>query len=293
MITYCQRNGCPSATAHNQRGFTLVELSIVLVIIGLIVGGVLVGRDMIQAAQLRDVVKQIEYYNTAVMTFKIKYSCLPGDCPKATQFFGMKTAAGACTTGEDDAATADGTTCNGNGDGYINLNGDDEVGTYDNDEPSWFWQQLGDAKLIDGNYCGAVDEYDQDPPTPGCIDYPHIKNFEPAEWVVSAQACGIPDGQLNCNGAPNNMYSIDVGGQSAPNPIFTPAQAFYLDSKMDDGFPGTGNVETGDIGVWPGFDPTTYVPGPGNCESSYYYNTATYVVADPTVSCWLLIKAPF
>lgn len=44
----------------NQSGFTLIELSIVLVIIGLIVGGVLVGRDLIKAAEVRAQVSQIE-----------------------------------------------------------------------------------------------------------------------------------------------------------------------------------------------------------------------------------------
>jgi prepilin-type N-terminal cleavage/methylation domain-containing protein len=61
-------------------GFTLIELSIVLVIIGLIVGGVLVGQDLIKAAQLRAVLTEIDKFNTAANTFLGKYDCLPGDC---------------------------------------------------------------------------------------------------------------------------------------------------------------------------------------------------------------------
>ena len=56
-------------TKHEE-GFTLLELSIVLVIIGLIVGGVLVGQDMIKGAQIRATVAQLEKYNTAVNTFR-------------------------------------------------------------------------------------------------------------------------------------------------------------------------------------------------------------------------------
>src|ERR1019366_6843373 len=67
-------------------GFTLIEMSIVLVIIGLIVGSVLVGRDLIRAAELRSVISEVEKYKTAVMTFKGKYDCLPGDCANATTF---------------------------------------------------------------------------------------------------------------------------------------------------------------------------------------------------------------
>src|ERR1035438_2217859 len=60
--------------------FTLIELSIVLVIIGLIVGGVLVGQNLIAAAGVRATISQIEKYNTAVNTFRTKYNNqLPGD----------------------------------------------------------------------------------------------------------------------------------------------------------------------------------------------------------------------
>jgi prepilin-type N-terminal cleavage/methylation domain-containing protein len=52
-------------TGAKQRGFTLIEMSIVLVVIGLIVGGVLVGRDLIRAAGVRATVTQIEKYSTA------------------------------------------------------------------------------------------------------------------------------------------------------------------------------------------------------------------------------------
>src|ERR1700733_13057310 len=75
--------------AYNQRGgFTLIELSIVLVIIGLIVGGILVGQTMIGAATVRAQITQIEKYNQAANTFYGKYGALPGDItPQAvTQF---------------------------------------------------------------------------------------------------------------------------------------------------------------------------------------------------------------
>ena len=72
----------------SQQGFTLIELSIVLVIIGLIVGGILVGRDLIRAAGVRSTIAQIESYQTAANTFRGKYGYLPGDIkdPDATNF---------------------------------------------------------------------------------------------------------------------------------------------------------------------------------------------------------------
>ena len=59
-----------SRVISSQRGFTLVEMSIVLVIIALLVAGVLVGQDMINAAAVRSQIAQIEKYNSAVNTFQ-------------------------------------------------------------------------------------------------------------------------------------------------------------------------------------------------------------------------------
>ena len=74
-------------TAHRTLAFTLVELSIVLVIIGLIIGGVMVGQDLINAAKIRQQITQLEQIETQINTFKVKYNCLPGDCANATDFF--------------------------------------------------------------------------------------------------------------------------------------------------------------------------------------------------------------
>jgi prepilin-type N-terminal cleavage/methylation domain-containing protein len=63
----------------NQSGFTLVEISIVLVIIGLLIGGVLKGQAMVQNAKVKRVVKQADELRAAVMTFYDKYGVYPGD----------------------------------------------------------------------------------------------------------------------------------------------------------------------------------------------------------------------
>src|ERR1700712_2007792 len=94
-----------------QPGFTLIELSIVLVIIGLVVGGVLVGQDLIKAAGVRATISQIEKSNTAVNTFRSKYDGLPGDLATASAIrFGLY------------YPTTPSGVYNGNGDGIIDGN---------------------------------------------------------------------------------------------------------------------------------------------------------------------------
>ena len=70
-----------------KNAFTLIELSIVLVIIGLLVGGVLVGQDLIQAGKIRAAVSEIQEINTAVNTYRLKYNAIPGDHNDAFAFF--------------------------------------------------------------------------------------------------------------------------------------------------------------------------------------------------------------
>ena len=69
-------------------GFSLLELSIVLSIIGLIAGGVTVGANIIHAAQLRAVITDINSYTSAMLAFKDKFDGLPGDLTNATEFWG-------------------------------------------------------------------------------------------------------------------------------------------------------------------------------------------------------------
>src|ERR1700730_14283222 len=102
---------------HSQESFTLIELSVVLVISGLIVGGVLVGKELIDQATARKVISDIEKFKTAVYTFEGKYNCLPGDCANATQFWDTDSS---CPNTPNNSVPKT-ATCNGNGDGKIGV----------------------------------------------------------------------------------------------------------------------------------------------------------------------------
>jgi prepilin-type N-terminal cleavage/methylation domain-containing protein len=111
----------------DQAGFTLVEIAIVMVIIGLLIGGVLKGQAMIQNAKVKRVVKQADEIRAAVMTFYDKYGVYPGDENLA-------------------AIPPGGADHEGNGDGQITGAEIPEV-----------FNDLGLAGLISGTYNGTSD----------------------------------------------------------------------------------------------------------------------------------------
>lgn len=69
-----------------QRGFSLVEISLVLVILGLLVGGVLGGQSLIKASQLRAQMKDFALISSMHHAFRDKYLCIPGDCRNVSTF---------------------------------------------------------------------------------------------------------------------------------------------------------------------------------------------------------------
>lgn len=73
---------------RNTQGFTLVELAIVLVIIGLIVAGVLKGRELIGNSKIKNVVQQTKALEAAVHSYQNKYNALPGDDLTVTARYG-------------------------------------------------------------------------------------------------------------------------------------------------------------------------------------------------------------
>jgi prepilin-type N-terminal cleavage/methylation domain-containing protein len=79
---------------HKQAGFTLIEIAIVLVIIGLLLGGVLKGEELITSARVRNLISQQDGVKAAFYGFQDRFRALPGDYPGAVaNIAGISTAA--------------------------------------------------------------------------------------------------------------------------------------------------------------------------------------------------------
>jgi prepilin-type N-terminal cleavage/methylation domain-containing protein len=222
------------------RGFTLIELSIVLVIIGLVIGGVLAGQDMIQAAYVRAQIAQINQYNTAVHTFQSKYSGLPGDLsdPYATQFGFVSRGSFA---GEGDGnGVIEGTNCQGAGcnTGYEEFQG--ETGT--------FWHDLSTAQLIENGFstAGEVGSVGGAPMTVVQAYLPPAKigggNYVYVWSGGPSAGSGIKD---NINYFGVSAWPYTFNGSSSflySQSGMTVQQAYNIDKKTDDGYPQSGNV---------------------------------------------------
>lgn len=109
------------------QGFTLIELSVVLIVISLIVSGAVAGQSIINSAKIRSIISDYKKVSTAVNTFKLQYNALPGDFNKAVEY-GI-----------------------GNNDGIK-----DRKISPNRVESIYFWEQLSKSNLFPGNFTGAA-----------------------------------------------------------------------------------------------------------------------------------------
>ena len=112
-----------------QSGFTLIEIAVVLVIIGLLLGGVLGGQQLIQSARVRNIIDQQTSIQTAMFGFQDRYNALPGDYSEANA-----------------TANIPNVTVGGNGNGLI----ESVAGV--REEQTMVWTHLSNAGFITGTF---------------------------------------------------------------------------------------------------------------------------------------------
>jgi prepilin-type N-terminal cleavage/methylation domain-containing protein len=218
----------------SNKGFSLVELSIVLVILGLLVGGVLTGKSLIRAAELRSITTDHDRFVAAVQIFNEKYQAFPGDMTNATTFWG---AAAACP-GTHLQPSTDATTCNGDGNGRV------FGGTATSNESYRFWQHLANAGLISGTYSGVTGG--------GANDFTSVEANSPTGkisnqlWFVWHWVNPMVSGGTWFDGEYGNRLSTGrMAADGEPGGgLLTGEELWGIDKKIDDGKPAKGAAMT-------------------------------------------------
>jgi prepilin-type N-terminal cleavage/methylation domain-containing protein len=236
----------------NIKGFTLVELAIVLVIIGLLVGGVLQGQELIKQAQVRSAIGRVSEFDTALNTFRAKYRELPGDITKANAF-GLNRPRGSTASATSHNTSDTGTTNDdGNGDGLLQATNTAGSLAYANygGEYANFWVHLSNASLIKGNYtCGTGASIAMCPSATASAvlagsHYPEISIGNGILIVTDGGKLTYMMG-LNSNfSATAAMTTATLSTTTAMNSTLTPEEAYGIDSKIDDGKPTSGGTQT-------------------------------------------------
>ena len=191
-----------------QRGFTLVEIAIVLVIIGLLLGGILKGQEMITQAKIKNVIADFSGISAAYHGYIDRYRKIPGDdlCAGA----GATVATCGSTTPRWSGAAS------GNGDGKI-------TGKYnsasDTDESRLWWQHLRMSGFVSGT--GVA------------------QPFNALGGMIGVQTGdgAVTPGPALKDGAGNGFVGIIICSANLPDKITIAA-----DTQMDDGVPNAGTV---------------------------------------------------
>src|SRR5262245_37896287 len=190
------------ATMRNlSKGFTLIEIAIVLVIIGLLLGGVLKGQELITGARVRNLISQQDGIKAAFFGFQDRYRGLPGDYASADT--NINCGASACSKG--------------NGNGRIENNATAVNGSVTHEE-TLVWNHLTSAGFLNGSYA-FTDAAATDTSTP--------KN------PYSSFLQLMYDQQYGTGTVPNK-HNLKTGAQV---PVEIVAE---VDRKVDDGLPYNG-----------------------------------------------------
>lgn len=204
----------------NKRAFTLVELAIVMTIIGLLIGGVLKGQELLENARMTSAHSLIKATETAVVTFRDIYKALPGDILNPANVIQNCTAA----------------PCNISGDqnGIIGVISSWGV----SDENHNFWVHMARAGLISGinpnSTWTPATWFDATAPVP---KFP----IGGREQIVYLSNAGWAPPFMSTNGHADKHYFHGLTENTTGGAVLH-SNLMKFDLKFDDGRPNTGDI---------------------------------------------------
>lgn len=209
------REQCGGVDRSLRKGFSLLELSIVLVVIGLVVGGIMTGNDLIKQSLFKKVVAEKDKYASAIMQFTEKYAELPGDITKSSTYWSS------CATPATD--------CNGNGNGYIDFTAGNTT-----TESLRMWNHLNLAGIYPNSLSGVRDSSGY-----SISNSPVAPMGGYAIWSVESRTL---------SNQTVNALILTMGGSSGTADdaysVLTAVEAYSIDKKVDDGLPTSGEVQS-------------------------------------------------
>lgn len=226
-----------------QKGFTLVELAIVMTIIGLLIGGILKGQELMQNARVTSTIAQVRAYEAATTTFRDKYDAIPGDMANAQNRIpgcNDNCAPNPATAGNTIIGAADW------GDNGYASQGAAAVATppgAEAEETQLYWAHLLLADLISGVTNAAING------RAPALGETHPSAKIGGGFVVGYADGTVPPGAPAGGTGPAGMVLALVQGPAtdlSTNPgvqPLTPTRAAQIDRKMDDGRPVGGFVQ--------------------------------------------------
>ena len=262
-------------------GFTLLEMSIVLAIIGLLVGGILAGKTFATNSRLNAMVGESRSYINALSQFNDQYKAIPGYFSTASAWWpDFKN-----STGFNGGIGAD----NGDGNGLIRAGA--LTTTIGNAELFGAFEHLALVGLIPGSYTGATTGPGTAVATIGTnIPKSVIENVGYVFNHPDATDGNVSGDAVYFDGKYGHVLIVAgaTAGGMPSTPFLKPAQALQIDDKYDDGAPGTGWITTSK----PATSPNTTECASSSVNTPGLPTTAVYNVSLSTKLCYLIMNIP-